>query len=153
MHVVLKCGNCNLETVRGNMVVRQSKGYYRGFILGLKTCIKVIDISSAQCLWRGKYRLVGGLQGELWSAQQGGGLSGLAGVKSVLTRQISAIYSTVHQMKVNTRSSLQLKFRYRTRLSRVDYLWGMLHPGLASLDIFLACSLFLSHFFFLAGLC
>lgn len=33
-------------------------------------------------------------------------VSGLAGVTSVPTRKISAIYSTVHLMKVNTRRSL-----------------------------------------------
>lgn len=32
------------------------------------------------------------------------GVSGLAGVMLVLTRKISAIYSTVHLMKVSTRS-------------------------------------------------
>lgn len=41
------------------------KGYYRGFILGLETWVKVIDISSALCLRWGEYRLAGGLQGKL----------------------------------------------------------------------------------------
>lgn len=82
------------------------KEYYRRFIRGHETQVKIINNSSAQCFWTGKY------QAPWWSPRGAMNysarwdVSGLAGVKSVLRRQISAIYSTDNQIKVDNRRSL-----------------------------------------------
>lgn len=106
MHNVLKCGNCSLGVVKCNPLWEQLKEYYKRFIVGLETRVNVMNISSAQCLWRRRYWPFG------WSprgALNGRARRGVWGLASVMSapRKIPSIYSTVHQTKANTRRSLR----------------------------------------------
>ena len=81
-----------------------------------RTCWKTVW--EKECVWPGHYAvqqkltwhckstLIKNLKKKRQLHEKKKIVSGLAGVTSVPTRKISAIYSTVHLMKVNTRRSL-----------------------------------------------
>ena len=68
----IKCRDYNMRMGRENTVWETLKECYRRFIFELEAWVNVMKISSAQCLWRGKYHSCQASPKGVKIAQQGG---------------------------------------------------------------------------------